>query len=229
MGKAGGEWSVGRLTQASSGELLGGGLVGAHAVENPLHKDDSHVDVAGDAGQKLRDEVVLGFGGVSEHDALGSGGAVAGDAGDVEVADFGADGIGEKGSVVRNHVAVIVLGDEGLVDGVEDAARDAPFRPAMVMRILAGQGGDKEGAEELAGGVLQIAVADVLAEAAPSGSVSGVSVAADGVAGGAHDGNRVEGVGQVAEGEAGLLLRSKRRRNGGGWGRPWRGSDRKSG
>src|ERR1035441_364469 len=215
MGKAGGEWSVGRPTQASSGELLGGGLVGAHPVENPLHKDDSDVDVAGDAGKKLRDEVVLGFGGVSDHDALGGGGAVAGDAGDVEVADFGADGIGEKGSVVRNHVAVIVLSDEGLVEGVEDAARDAPFRPAMVMRILAGQGGDKEGAEELAGGVLQIAVADVLAEAAPSGSVSGVSVAADGVAGGAHDGNRVEGVGQVAEGEAGLLLRSKRYRSGG--------------
>jgi len=42
------------------GELLGGGLVGAYPVENPLHKDDSHVDVAGDAGQKLRDEVVLG-------------------------------------------------------------------------------------------------------------------------------------------------------------------------
>src|ERR1039457_2005133 len=113
-----------------SWELLGGRLVGAHPVENPLHKDDSHVDVAGDAG-------------------------------DVEVADFGADGIGEKGSVVRNHVAVIVLSDEGLVEGVEDAARDAPFRPAMVMRILAGQGGDKEGAEELAGGVLQIAVAYV--------------------------------------------------------------------
>src|ERR1035441_10429597 len=96
MGKAGGEWSVGRPTQASSGELLGGGLVGAHPVENPLHKDDSDVDVAGDAGKKLRDEVVLGFGGVSDHDALGGGGAVAGDAGDVEVADFGADGIGEK-------------------------------------------------------------------------------------------------------------------------------------
>src|ERR1039457_5162371 len=143
------------------GELLGGGLVGAHPVENPLHKNDSHVDVAGDAGQKLRDEVVLGSGGVSDHDALGGGGAVTGDAGDVEVADFGADGIGEKGGVVRNHVAVIVLSDEGLVEDVEDAAWDAPLRPAMVMRILVGQGGDKEGAEELASGVLQIAVAYV--------------------------------------------------------------------
>jgi len=94
---------------------------------------------------------------------------------------------------------VIVLSDEGLADGVEDAARDAPFRPAMVMRILVGQGGDKEGAEEFAGGVLQIAVADVLAEAAPGGSISGVGIAADGVAGGAHNGNRVVEIGQVAE------------------------------
>src|ERR1035441_5003053 len=98
---------------------------------------------------------------------------------------------------------------------MEDAARDAPFRPAMVMRILVGQGGDKEGAEELASGVLQIAVADVLAEAAPGGPISGVGIAANGVAGGAHDGNRVVEIGQVAEGEAGLLLRSKRHHNGG--------------
>ena len=65
---------------------------------------------------------------------------------------------------------------------------------------------DGEGAEELAGGVLQEADADALAEAFETGAVGGVGVGSDGDGGDAEDGAEVGGIGEVVEGEIALLL-----------------------
>ena len=66
--------------------------------------------------------------------------------------------------------------------------------------------GNGKDAEELAGGVLQEADADALAEAFQAGAVGGVGVGADGDGGDAEDGAEIGGIGEVVEGEIALLL-----------------------
>src|SRR5271163_2189960 len=68
------------------------------------------------------------------------------------------------------------------------------------------ESGDGEGAEELAGGVLQEADADDLAEALEAGAVGGVGIRSDGDGGDAEDGAEVRWIGEIMQGEVALLL-----------------------
>jgi len=174
-------------------------------VDDALDEDNADVDVAGNVGEELGDEVVNGSGGESDGVAGGGGGEVGLPAGDVEVADFVVDGEGGEVGVVGHLLAVVALGVDHLNDGVGDATLEGGVGEAVVVRVLVDEGRDEEGTEELTGEVLGVADADVAAEAVHSGAVGGVGVRADGDGGGAEDGDCVEGVKEVACGEAGLL------------------------
>ena len=198
------------------GEALREGmLVVAYLVEDALHENDAHVDVSCDVGQELRDQVIGRTGRVADHDAGDGGGAISMNARNVEVAELGADGVGEQVCVVGHRCPVVVLPDHDRRAGMEDTAWNARVRHATVVRVFVGKGGDEEGAEELAGGFLQEAVTGISTEALPSGPIGGVRVGADGKGGRACDRNQVEGVLEVVEGQVGLLLRGERDGNGG--------------
>src|ERR1700722_1301136 len=77
---------------------------------------------------------------------------------------------------------------------------------AEVARILMSDDGDGEGSDELAGGVLQQADADRLAEALEAGAVGSVRIRANADGGDADDGAEVGGGGEVVESEVALLL-----------------------
>ena len=127
-------------------------------------------------------------------------------AGDVEVGELVDDGVTEDVGVVGHAAAVVALGPDDLGDGVADAAGDGGRGHAVIVRVLMGERGDEEGAEELAGQVLRVGDADAAAEAGKAGAVGGVGVGGDGDAGGAKNGDGIEGVEQVAQGEARFLF-----------------------
>ena len=202
-------------TAICSKALWQGILAVAYLVEDALHEDHPHVDVPCNVGQELRDQVIGGIGCVADHNAGDGGGAISIDARDVEIAELGADGVGEQVCVVGHRCAVVVLRNHSRGDGMESAAWKARMRHATVVRVFVGEGGNEEGAEELAGGVLQEGVTGISTEALPSGPVGGVGVGADGQGGGARDRNQVAGVLEVVEGQMALLLRGERDGNGG--------------
>lgn len=182
----------------------------AYLVEDALHEDHADANVLCHVRQEFDDQVIDWIGAVSNRDAGDGGRAVTVDAGNIEVAELRGYRGGEQGSVVGHGGAVIALRDYGMGNGMEGPARDARVRHATVARVLVREGRDQECAEEFAGRVLEKAVSSVSAEALPARAVGGVRVDSDGDGGGACDGNQVEGVLDVIEGEMGLLLRRER-------------------
>ena len=90
-------------------------------IEDALHEDDADVDAAGDVGEELVDEVVDGVEGVAGEDAGDGGGSVGMNAGDVEVGELGADGVGKQGGVVGHRFAAVAARDDGAGDGIDEA------------------------------------------------------------------------------------------------------------
>src|SRR5580692_5914463 len=190
-------------------KMLGAPAFG-YLVYDALDEDYLDVDVAGDVGDELGDEVVGGGEGEAGGVALGAGGEAGGAAGDVEVADLVVDGEADQVGVVHHAFAVVALGPDDLEDGVADAVLDRLVRLAVVVRVLVDDGWDQKGAEEFAGDVLGVGDADALAEAGEAGAVGGVGVGGDADAGGGKDGDAVEGIDDVADGEPGFFFGGER-------------------
>ncbi len=79
-----------------------------------------------------------------------------------------------------------------------DALRKFGVGQTVIMRVLMGNGGDQEGAEELAGEILGEADAHVAAEPGHARAVAGVGIGSNGDATLPKDREEVEGVDQVA-------------------------------
>ena len=144
------------------------GRVGAgdDLVDDFLEEDHVYVDVAGDVGEELGDEGSRGSVAMPMSDAPQRWRGVVLDAGDVEVGEFGADGVVDQRGVVGHARAVVVLADVGVRDGVKDAPPERRVRHAVVARVLVREGRDQEGADEFALRVFEQAVAG---EASPAG------------------------------------------------------------
>src|ERR1700722_18508849 len=168
--------------------------VAGDIIKDALHEDDADVDALGDVG------------GETDGDALDGSDAVGLDAGDVEVAEFGGDGIGGERGIVRHGAAVVMLRDEGATDGIEDSPLHAGLRHAVVAWVLMHEGGDDEDSKELAGDILREADASGFGEALQSGAIGGVRIGCDGDGGDAGDGGEVGEVGDVVQAEIALLL-----------------------
>src|SRR3981081_3273329 len=175
-------------------------------IEDALNDDDSDVNVAGDVGEKLIDEAVDGIEGVTGEDAGEGGGGVGVDAGDVEIGEFGPNGIVQQGGVVGHGFAAVAPRDDGAGDGIDEALGERGVGHAKVARVLMCEDWNGEGAEELTGRVLQVADAHALAEAFETWTVGGVRVGPDGDGGDAEDGGEIDGVGEVMKREVALLL-----------------------
>src|ERR1700754_224112 len=66
-------------------------------IEDALHDDDSDMNVAGNVGQELVDEIVDGVEGVAGEDTGDGRGAVRRDTRNIEVGEFGADRVVQQG------------------------------------------------------------------------------------------------------------------------------------
>src|ERR1035438_8311004 len=159
------------------GSLLALSFRPGHLVDNPLDQDRVDVDAAGYVGQKLGDEVVGGRNGQGDAVAFRAGGQIGLPSRNVEVADLVVDGEAHHIGVVHHALAVVALGPDNLIHGVGDAALDGGVGHAMVVGVLARDGWDEEGAEELAGDVLGITDAHVTPKSFYSRGVSGVRLA----------------------------------------------------
>src|SRR5690349_13796210 len=80
-------------------------LSGGDVIEDLLNEDDADVNAFGDVGKELVDDVVYGIQSQAGCDALDGGGSVALDAGNVEVREFGDDGIRAENAIVGNRLA----------------------------------------------------------------------------------------------------------------------------
>lgn len=91
-----------------------------------------------------------------------------------------------------------------------DAVFDRLVGFAVVVRVLVDDGRDQKSAEEFAGDVLGVGHANAAAESGKPGAVGGVGVGGDADAGGGQDGEAVEGVDDVADGEPGFFFGGER-------------------
>src|ERR1700712_4926966 len=71
-------------------------------VKNTLHKDDSHINAAGNVRQELVEEIVGGVESVAGKDASNGRGAIRVNARNVKVGDLGTDGIIQQRGIVRH-------------------------------------------------------------------------------------------------------------------------------
>jgi len=192
----------------TGGAVHGFGI--GHLVDDALDDDDLNVDVTGDIGQELVDKVSDGRGGHGDAIALGGGRSVGLAAGHIEVGDLILNGESDEVGVVEHALAAVGLGPEDLEGGVAHAMADGAAFKAVVMRVLVGEGGDGEGAEEFAGYVLGKTDADVARIAGHAGTVGGMGVSGNGDGRYAADGDDVEGVDDVAHGKPAFVARSER-------------------
>ncbi len=144
----------------------------------------------------------LPMGGGSEADgvAVGGGAESCFAAGDVEVGYSVIGGEADQVGVVGHSLSVVAPGPEDLRDGMSDAAVDGGMLHAVVVRVLVGDGRDKEGPEELAGHIFSEADADVAAVAEHTGAVGGMAVGGDRDASFTGNGDEVERIKEVAGG-----------------------------
>jgi len=183
--------------------------VGGDMIDDALDEDDVHMNVAGDAGHELGDEVVDGRGGQVDAVALGVGREMGFLAGHIEVRDGDVEDGSDDLGVVDGVSAVVGLLPEGLVDAMEDAARNAEVGTAMVVRIGAGDGGNQEGAKELIGHVLGEVDPGQSAPAGKSRAVRRVRIGSDFDACLAENCGQVPGINEVIDGETEFLLGRK--------------------
>jgi hypothetical protein len=188
------EWGVGGVVVAQS-----------DAIEDLLGKDDVDVDAFGEVGKELGDEWADGIGGVADGDASGCGGCVGGEAWNVKVRDLCAERVVDQGGVVQHEGAVVMLGDEGMDEGMLDAVPERLPGDAVVARILMEDDREKEGPGELTLDVFGEAIASEASPSTNAGAVDGVRVGSDGDAGEGGDGEEIVGVDGGAGGEDALL------------------------
>src|SRR5947209_4383889 len=105
------------------------------------------MDVPGDIGEELAQEVLDRVGGVAGEEPANGGGAIAMDAWDIEVRYLSRDGISEEGCVVGHGNAVVGPRDQGVGEGVDEPVRNARLGHAVITGILVDQGGNSEGGE----------------------------------------------------------------------------------
>jgi len=199
--------TVPRRLQGIYALLLVGTLGAVYLVDDALDQDDADVDAAGYIGQELGNEVVDGGCCQADGVAVGAGGKTGLAAGNVEVADFVVTREADHVGVVHHAAAVVALRPHHLVNRMGYTPLHGGVGHAVVVRVLMGDGGNEESAEELTGHVLRVADAHIAAKPGHAGAVGGVGVGAHGNGGDAEDGNGVEGVGDVANGEPGFLPR----------------------
>lgn len=190
--------------------LLGAGVRLCDLVDDPLDDNDADVDVAGYIGEKFGNEVVHWGGRQADGIAGGGGGKAGALTGDIEVCDFVVNGKSEYVRVIDHVAAIVTLSPGDLYDGMEEAVRNAGVGHAVIVGILVSNGGNKKSAEEFAGGVFGIADADVAEKAGKAGTVWGVGIRADVDGRIAGNGDEVERIAEIADGEPALFFGSER-------------------
>lgn len=180
-----------------------------HLVDDALDEDYADVDVAGYVGKKFGNEVV----GRSRSEASGVAGGGGGKVGllarDIEIGNLVVDGEADKVRVVDHVASVITLGPADLEDGVNEPARNGGVGHAVIVGILVNDGWDKKGPKEFASGVFGVSDADVAEKTGKAGSIRGVGIGADVDGGVAGNGDEVERVTEVADGEPALFFWSE--------------------
>ena len=132
--------------------------------------------MAGNVGQELIDKVADGRAGHRDAVAGHTRFHIGFPARHVKIADLVVNAKPHQVGVVGHALAIVSLGPDHLRHGVQHAPGNLRLGHPVVVRVLVCDGGDEEGAEELAGQILCKTHAHIAPVSCHSGPVRGVRV-----------------------------------------------------